>query len=222
MAIDFNTLNGTTNNSTIKYTTDEEQTKLTNDDFLKMFLAELKYQDPLEPTDAAKMLDSTMQMSTIESNESQSRSLSDIANSLGQSGNLDFVNVIGKKIVTENTTVSLSNGKGNFEYYTDTDIEQGSLYILDANGNKIGELDISDTKEGINNANFNDSLYEGFKGLSGDFSLSFSALDENNKKINIYPGEFKVVGAQQENGEIFYKTNNNRILSQTNIKEYNL
>ncbi len=50
------------------YTTGVSNDKLTNDDFLKLMLTELKYQDPTKPMDSASMMDSQLQMSSIETN----------------------------------------------------------------------------------------------------------------------------------------------------------
>jgi flagellar basal-body rod modification protein FlgD len=57
------------------YTTAVSNDKLTNDDFLRLLLEEMKMQDPTKPMDSQKMMDSQLQMSTIEANVNMSKSM---------------------------------------------------------------------------------------------------------------------------------------------------
>lgn len=93
--VQVNTSKGVDGNS---YTTAISNDKLTNDDFLRLMLEELKMQDPTKPMDSQRMLDSQMQMSNIETNLSLVKSMEALTTSYSQSALSNAANVIGKNI----------------------------------------------------------------------------------------------------------------------------
>lgn len=90
------------------YTTNISNDKLTNADFLNLMLQELKMQDPTKPADSSKMLNSQMQMSSIETNLSLVKSMEKLTTAYGQSALSSASTVIGKNV--ENGAVSESGG----------------------------------------------------------------------------------------------------------------
>lgn len=80
------------------YTTAISNDKLTNDDFLKLMLEELKMQDPTKPMDSAQMLSTQMQMSTINTNLETIKTMETLAKTFSQSALSNAANVIGKSI----------------------------------------------------------------------------------------------------------------------------
>merc|ERR1711879_380645 len=69
---------------------------LTNEDFLKLMLEELKLQDPTKPMDSASMLDSQMQMSSIQTNLSTIEAMESLQNSFSQMALASATDVIGR------------------------------------------------------------------------------------------------------------------------------
>ena len=66
-------------------TTAVSNDKLTNDDFLKLLLEEMKMQDPTKPMDSTALMDSQLKMSTIEANNDMSASLAALTKSYAAS-----------------------------------------------------------------------------------------------------------------------------------------
>ena len=77
------------------YTKSISNDKLTNDDFLKLMIQELKMQDPTKPMDADKMMDNQLKMSTIESNLDMSKAMESLKTSYTQSALSTAANLIG-------------------------------------------------------------------------------------------------------------------------------
>jgi len=63
-------------------------------------LEQLKQQDPTKPSDSQEMLNSQMQMSMIESNNSMSASMSSLENSYKQSAFSNATGIIGRMVET--------------------------------------------------------------------------------------------------------------------------
>ena len=93
--IEVNSAVGIDGNS---YTTAISNDKLSNDDFLKLMIQELKLQDPTKPMDSAKMLSTQMQMSTISTNQEMIKAMQSMQTAFTQSSLSNASGIIGKNI----------------------------------------------------------------------------------------------------------------------------
>lgn len=98
MAVDnvqVNTAKGIDGNA---YTSSISNDELTNEDFLKLMIQELKLQDPTKPMDSKQMLASQMQMSTISTNQALAKSMESLKASLSNMTLTNAVAFMGKKV----------------------------------------------------------------------------------------------------------------------------
>jgi flagellar basal-body rod modification protein FlgD len=122
------------------YTTSISNDKLTNDDFLKLLLEEMKMQDPTEPMDSDKLLDSQLQMSQIEANNDMSKAMQELSYSYKVSNLSTSANMINH--VVEDGQL---NDEGMASSYQVASVKQqdGEVVLL---ANKITAYD-SETNE---------------------------------------------------------------------------
>ncbi len=85
------------------YTTSVSNDQLTNSDFLNLMIQELKLQDPTKPMDSQRMMDTQLQMSTIETNMAMAKSMEKLVASFNQTSLSNAANIIGKNIEDINT-----------------------------------------------------------------------------------------------------------------------
>lgn len=85
------------------YTTSVSNDKLTNKDFLNLMIQELKLQDPTKPMDSQRMMDSQLQMSTMETNRAMAASMEKLVATFNQTSLSNATNLIGKNIEDVNT-----------------------------------------------------------------------------------------------------------------------
>ena len=98
MAIDNVITSSSTGIDGNSYTDSISNDKLTNDDFLKLMLEEMKMQDPTKPMDSAALMDSQLKMSTIESNMDMSNSMKTLQASYATSALSTAANMIGHHV----------------------------------------------------------------------------------------------------------------------------
>lgn len=123
---------------------------LGKDDFLKLLLLELKYQDPTAPMDSEKILTQTSQLATLESTENTNNALETLAASLNASMQYSGIAAIGKIADTGSNAIVLEEGSSvNFELYFPHDVASGDVNILDKNGNVLRTMKIGATDAGI-------------------------------------------------------------------------
>ena len=88
------------------FTTSIANDQLTNEDFLKLMIQELKLQDPTKPMDSQQMLATQMQMSTIDTNQQMLAAMNNLSNAYTQSSLASASNIIGKNIEDGNISDS--------------------------------------------------------------------------------------------------------------------
>ncbi len=163
MAVENVTVSSSTGIDGSSYTSSISNDQLTNDDFLKLMIEELKQQDPTKPMDSQQMLSTQMQMSTINTNLETIKTMESLAKSFSQSALSNAANVIGKNIEDGNIgengvnkaytvrSVEAVDGEVNVKaqqiLYVEDQVKDSSgeaiVYnlngeILDADGNKTG------------------------------------------------------------------------------------
>jgi len=126
------------------YTASISNDKLTNADFLKLLLQELKMQDPTKPMDSKALMDSQLKMSQIESNNDMSKTMQELSASYKSSNLSTAANLIGH--IIEDGQIGES-GELNAYQVSSVKQENGSVIIM---ANKILSFD----------ANTNEYTYE--------------------------------------------------------------
>jgi len=98
MAVENVTVNTSTGVDGNAYTSSVSNDQLTNQDFLKLMLEELKMQDPTKPMDSQQMLQTQMQMSSMNTNLKTIETMEKLASSFAQSNLSNAATVIGKNV----------------------------------------------------------------------------------------------------------------------------
>jgi len=100
--------------STVTSTTDttaaaaamKKSVGMDKDDFMKLFVAELQYQDPLEPLDSSAMLDQLSQLSLVEQSYNSNTALNNLLTAQNNSISLTAVSFIGKDVKANGNSAS--------------------------------------------------------------------------------------------------------------------
>jgi len=160
------------------YTSAVSNDTLTNEDFLTLMLEEMKQQDPTKPMDSAALMDSQLQMSTIQSNQDMAAAMIGLQASYAASSLSTAANMIGH-IVEDGTlssdgllksykveTVENIDGElfantrelvGIVDGLQDSNTEE--LVLYDSNGNIYEDNEVTDYHVSLNSDgrfNYND------------------------------------------------------------------
>ncbi len=87
-----------------------EKEKTEKNDFLQLFVAQLKNQNPLEPQDGSDFLAQLAQFSTVEGIKNMESAFNKIADSLNSSQAMQASNLVGKKVQVRTDTGLYSPG----------------------------------------------------------------------------------------------------------------
>jgi len=207
-------------NKTVQSDNYKDNSKLEKNDFLNMFLTELKHQDPMDPMDSSKMLDQTMKMTTIEQSENQMKKTDEMVNMLNKNYLQSYTQLIGKNVMTERTDMVINEFGGSFAYQTKEPIKNGNAYILDAENNIIKSISLNNVPAGLNSIDWNGNNSEGLKMESGAYNIRISGVSNNGEAINVNPGEFTIESLKINGGNALINIGNGTFIDIKNIKEF--
>lgn len=116
---------------------------MNKDDFLKMFITQLKNQDPLKPQDPDQMLGQLAQLTQVEQSYNTTTALNNLLTAQNNASTMSTVSFIGKTVKANGNSVSFdgaNNAAMQFNMSSATDSAQVTIY--DANGNAVRTADI--------------------------------------------------------------------------------
>jgi len=158
---------------------------LGKDDFLKLLLVELKYQDPTEPMDSEKILSQTSELASLEASSNTNKALEELATSLSNSRDFSTIAAIGKIADTGSNAIVYEEGsQPGFEVYFAEDISSGTVNVLDANGNTVATLPVESGDKGIHSFEWDgknsagNSVDEGIYYVTANYSDSSGGTHE--------------------------------------------
>jgi len=178
------TLTGVLGTSTSTATATTKTTALGRDDFLKMLVAQLKNQDPLNPADGTDFAAQLAQFSSLEQLNSLNDSVKDLGLYQVNSGNLQAVSLIGKEVATTGGDIfSVTDGTANLSYRLPSDAANVTVTIVDAGGNAVDTIQAGAQSAGLNSVSWS--------GANGTYRYSVTMQDYDG---SLSAGETVVTG----------------------------
>jgi flagellar basal-body rod modification protein FlgD len=113
------------------------------DDFMKIFLAQLKNQDPMEPLDNKEMVAQLAQLNSLEQAIETNRQLGSLKEMAASQSGTQMANLLGKQVDAAGTAVHWDASDGSptsFGYTLHTPAEEVALTLHDAQGNAVRTL----------------------------------------------------------------------------------
>jgi len=197
----------------------EDKTALSKDDFMTLLLVELQHQDPTEPMDSEKILTQTSQLATLEASENTNKALSDLAASLGTSQQFSTISAIGKTADLGSNAITLNEGStSSFEVYFPSDIQQGSVQIVDSSGSLIKTLDVGTNPSGVYQFDWDGLDNVGNAANSGIYYVNASYTDPNGNSLETRLGAYPIESVRFDAGQTLVKVGSSYVPLE-NIKE---
>ena len=187
-------------------TTAEDKTILGKDDFLKLLLVELEYQDPTEPMDSEKILTQTSQLATLEASENTNKAMEELVAALSVSRDFSTVSAIGKFADTGSNALQLENGaKPKFELYFANDINHGTISILDSDGNELKTINLESAEAGVQQFEWDGTDTAGNDLDEGIYYVTATYTDSEGVEYDTRMGVYPIESVRFEDGETLVK-----------------
>lgn len=185
---------------------------LGKDDFMKLLLVQLQYQDPTDPMDTEKILTQTSQLASLEASDNTKKALEDLSKSLGTSQQFSTIAAIGKTADLGSNTVAHEKGSDTtFELYFPNDVQQGTVEIKDSNNNIIGTLDVGSNAKGVYKFTWDGTTTTGTQAESGVYYVTASYSDPNGAPMTTRMGAYPIESVRFDQGSTMLKLGSNYV-----------
>jgi flagellar basal-body rod modification protein FlgD len=118
------------------------------DDFLKMFLAQLNHQDPLNPMDGTEFASQLAQFSSLEQLFNVNENLESMKSSQDESGRFQGLEFIGKEVVALGKYLSLNEGESTGGGFVMDAAADCTVQVKDLGGNVVRTISMGSLEAG--------------------------------------------------------------------------
>ncbi|MBY0233991.1 flagellar hook assembly protein FlgD [Roseateles sp. PN1] len=137
--MDFSTLNTTTkaagsSASTVASATSPKSVQDTQDRFLKLLVAQMQNQDPMNPMDNAQVTSQMAQIQTVSGISTLDNTVKSLGNQFNQMQALQSVSLVGRSVSFEGNQLNISGGKGIGSYQLQSPATAVKLEVLNSAG----------------------------------------------------------------------------------------
>lgn len=122
----------------------------TEDRFLKLLVAQMKNQDPLNPLDNAQVTSQMAQLSTVTGINKLAELVQSISGTFTQAQSLQAAGMIGRGVLTEGSTLLLADGLGLAGFELAGPADQVLVQIKDASGQLVHASNLGPQPAGVN------------------------------------------------------------------------
>jgi len=158
--------------------TSKAEDKLGKDDFLKIFLAQMRNQDPLNPMKGTEFTAQLAQFSSLEQLFNVNDNLESLKGAQGDTNKYDALNFIGKNIVAGGDQLSLGEigiANGGFQIQARADC---TVNVTDDAGNLVRTIPLGLLDAGQHTFEWDGMNSSGLHSPPGIYSFAVNAMDE--------------------------------------------
>lgn len=121
----------------------------TQDQFMKLFIAQLQNQDPLSPQDSSAFLAQLAQMSQLEQATETNQRLQSLADAQSAANRASMTEMVGRSVTANASTLEVRDGSApltaggpQLSVHTDLPAKQLELDIIDGSGKTVKSIDL--------------------------------------------------------------------------------
>jgi len=188
------TTNSTTSAASSASATTSSTAAAQQDRFLKLLVAQLKNQDPLNPMDNAQMTSQLAQMSTVEGIDKLNTTLNSLVDSLGNSQSIEASALIGKNVMVPGTQLSLASGAAYGGINLSGAADSVKIHILNASGKEIQTEELGAQKAGVLDFAWDGKASDGTTAADGTYKFTVEAT-QGGTSVTVAPLQIGTVSA---------------------------
>ncbi|WP_298213502.1 flagellar hook capping FlgD N-terminal domain-containing protein [Acidovorax sp.] len=185
------------------------------DRFLKLLVAQLNNQDPMNPLDNAQMTSQIAQINTVTGIQQLNQTMQGMAAQFNSLQVMQGTTLIGRNVLTEGSSLAVADdaGKGGFELpsgATNVKIE-----VTTAGGQVVDTIDLGAKAAGRHTFEWDASNYAG---ATDALQFRVTAVNGSTKLDSTPLAVSKVTAAGAEDGELKLTLSNGKTINYSQIK----
>ncbi len=189
---------------------------LGKDDFLKLLITQLQYQDPTSPMDTDKILSQTSELASLEAQTKTNKALENLAKSFANTKNFSAVAAIGKMARLDNhiELKQTKDGKPSptsFQMEFEDAIKKGEVYIYDEKNRLVKTLELEPGEKGSKTIKWDGTTSTGDNAKAGKYKVIAKYETPDGAHFEGKFGSYKIESVKFEDEKTFVKLNGSYI-----------
>ncbi|MBU6375382.1 MAG: flagellar hook assembly protein FlgD [Bdellovibrionales bacterium] len=178
----------------------EVKKTLGKDDFLRLMITQMKFQDPSKPFEMEKMGAEMAQLSSMEQLQNLNQTMKALVNRDQPMERMAMTGMIGKLVSVDRQRFPHTEGESNvLKFNLPQDASKLSVTILDQTGTPILEKELGPQKKGEGIFSWDGLKANTIAAKSGNYTYKVTALDSGGQEIKMsQAGNARVVGVSFE------------------------
>jgi flagellar basal-body rod modification protein FlgD len=188
------------------------KSSLTQEDFLSLLLAQMKFQDPLNPMDNYQMAAQMAQLSTVEGINKLTQTLETMSAYQASTAHLQVANLIGKKVEAIGNLLVANQGNATEGSYQLSRPGKVTIEIYDGKGNLMRTMEDGLKETAKQKFTWDGKNQVGEKVPDGTYAFKVKAVDVKGESIPVGSSMIGTVsGISFENGVTYINIGSERI-----------
>jgi len=203
-----------TSNTNIGSTAEEIQ-----NNFMKMLVAQMQNQNPLNPMDNAQFASQLAQMSQLQGIENMRASIDSFVTQVSNARLLDQASMIGRDVLAASSSIVWDGSNPvNFGVNSDSVLSSAILRIKSSDGRVVDEIALGNLGPSIKALSWDGTSSDGTLARSGGYVVSVEGLAFDGKTVkgNVLTNA-TVEGVQRSGASVQIRLSDGRVVSDTQI-----
>lgn len=192
---------------------------LGKDDFLKLFVTQLRYQNPLNPLDNNEFTAQLAQFSSLEQLSNMNSQLHDLLLFQNSLQNTLTSNLIGKQVKIPGNEIYLKEN-GEISYAPEEDVSKVKISIYDSGGGLVREVNLGQQTSGEKSYVWDGTDNSGNRVPEGHYQVKVEAFDDSGNPVNVSTAVYgTVTGITFDNNITYLIINDSLKIQLSEIQE---
>jgi len=196
--------------------------ELGRDAFLRLLVAQLEHQDPLNPMESSEFTAQLAQFSSLEQLFNINDNLEAIKDTKDEQVPENLLDYIGKEVRSDQNSIAVYNGKGSGVSYSLAEPGDVIISIFNSQGSEVRTIYQRDQESGEHDFYFDGQNNNGDPVPDGEYSFTVQAVDTAGSPIAVNSGLSGLVTAVTYQGNIPYLVVGDQLISPQYITEVSL
>lgn len=186
---------------------DYDNSKMDKQQFLKVLLATLQWQDPLQAEDISDFINNSVKLTEMEVLDNFEDSVNELKSSLKSAELFYATSFIGKEVLYKGDETYVSNGEGKFYFNLKNPAAYVEVVVKDPEGNVVETKTFTNLSAGSYPVEINNpALPDGY------YTVSVSAKDSDGNPVSVEVESFaQVEGIRKQDDGIYLITSQTQI-----------
>jgi flagellar basal-body rod modification protein FlgD len=191
---------------------------LGKDDFLKLLVAQLKYQDPLNPLNNDEFVQENTMFSQLEQLTNMNKSIKNMSSSFAQTDRGYAAMYLGKYISTGSNDITVNGSSVEPVSFNLTENADVKVSISNSKGENVANIDLGLLDKGPHQFKWDGKDNTGNHVESGQYSIILFARNENGQYVQVDKNAGKVVSVQFSSNGTMLVTDQNKKVKLQDVK----